>query len=413
MVKGTPLLHHSGGPGLKGMFCHSELSAQFVGKGGPHAIHKGGPCLKGKYDPKGKGKGKHKGKHGLPPHVLAASLRSQGRAVPGFLLEPHEPGHIPPHTVLSTLVEKVEQMHASSDTLQLVRRDWWGYYHPAFEPHDPRHLPPHVIAFRLHQEVDEIECGAPPMSETDLTAAMLHEGHVRAPPHVLAQQMQASGCDVPGFLLPPHDASHTPPHIAIAALATAMRELDPSHEALTWLVKDRWGEYHSICPPDDPNHVPLHMIALRLHTDLEAAGSAGQMPASPGNAFVAQGNGGGASFLGVRAQPAHEWDAKQPRPPPPTPEALAEKLRASGQEIPGFLLPVDDTNHVPPDTALADLTVRLREQQPTSELLALVTTSWWGSVAPAFAADDERHRPLHILALLMQEELAEPQSFNM
>jgi hypothetical protein len=332
-------------------------------------------------------------------------------AVPGFLLEPQEPGHIPPHTALSTLVEKVQQVNASSETLQLLRKDWWGYYHPAFEPHDPRHLPPHVIAFRLHQEVEEIEHGAPPMNETDLTAAILNEDHLHAPPHVLVQQMQASGGEVPGFLLPPHDPGHTPPHVAIAALATEMRELDPSHEALTWLVKDRWGEYHPACPPGDPNHVPLHLIALRLHNDLEAARSAGQVPARPASA-ASRGNGG-ASFRGARAQPAHEWNAKQPRPPPPTPEALGEHLRASGQEVPGFLLPAHDANHVPPHVALADLTLRLREQQPTSELLSLVTTSWWGSVAPAFAADDERHRPPHLLALLMQEELAEPHSSRM
>merc|ERR1712151_1046268 len=81
------------------------------------------------------------------------------------------------HTALSTLVDKVEQVNASSDTLQLVRRDWWGCYHPAFEPHDPQHLPPHVIAFRLQQEVDEIEDGVPRISEAEITAAMLNEGH--------------------------------------------------------------------------------------------------------------------------------------------------------------------------------------------------------------------------------------------
>jgi len=403
MAKGASSLHAYGGPSLAGMFGLSELGAHFVGKGGHYAFHKGGHHLKGKHDPKGKGKGKHKGKHGPPPHVLAASLRSQGLDVPGFLLEPHEPGHVPPHTALSTLVEKVKQVHASSETLQLLRKDWWGYYHPAFEPHDPRHLPPHLIAFRLHQEVEEIEHGTPPIQ--DLAAPISDEEHVHAPPHVLAQQVQASGGEIPGFLLPPHDPGHTPPHVAIAALATEMREANPSHEALTWLVKDRWGEYHPICPPGDPNHVPLHMIALRLHTDLAAARGAEQLPSL--------GRGAGTSFRGAHARFAHEWDAKQPRPAPPTPEALADQLFASGQQIPGFLLPPHDTNHVPPHTALADLTSRLREQQPNSELLSLVTTSWWGSVAPAFAADDERHRPPHVLALLMHEELAEPLSSRM
>eukprot|EP00658_Telonema_sp_P-2_P012782 TRINITY_DN14868_c0_g1_i1.p1 TRINITY_DN14868_c0_g1~~TRINITY_DN14868_c0_g1_i1.p1 ORF type:complete len:202 (-),score=29.29 TRINITY_DN14868_c0_g1_i1:275-880(-) len=89
-----------------------------------------------------------------PPHVLAEKLRAQGKKVPGFLLRPHEAGHIPPHQALSSLANTLRSLNPNSPTLSLVSADPWGAVHPAYPPHHEKHQPPHLLAMQMQREID-------------------------------------------------------------------------------------------------------------------------------------------------------------------------------------------------------------------------------------------------------------------
>eukprot|EP00656_Telonema_subtile_P046259 TRINITY_DN5263_c0_g1_i1.p1 TRINITY_DN5263_c0_g1~~TRINITY_DN5263_c0_g1_i1.p1 ORF type:complete len:166 (-),score=13.54 TRINITY_DN5263_c0_g1_i1:144-641(-) len=89
-----------------------------------------------------------------PPHVLADKLRRAGQPVPGFLLKPHEAGHIPPHQALSSLTAELRARDPTSPLLSLVSQDPWGSTHPAHPPHHPEHQPPHQLAMQLQREID-------------------------------------------------------------------------------------------------------------------------------------------------------------------------------------------------------------------------------------------------------------------
>ena len=95
----------------------------------------------------------HAHDHKPAPHVLAEKLLAEGRPVPGFLLPPHQAGHVPPHLVLAGLVTKARQASLASPTLAMLSEDAWGRFHPAFPPHDRRHVPPHVLALTLGDEL--------------------------------------------------------------------------------------------------------------------------------------------------------------------------------------------------------------------------------------------------------------------
>eukprot|EP00658_Telonema_sp_P-2_P059875 TRINITY_DN48970_c0_g1_i1.p1 TRINITY_DN48970_c0_g1~~TRINITY_DN48970_c0_g1_i1.p1 ORF type:complete len:604 (+),score=97.88 TRINITY_DN48970_c0_g1_i1:379-2190(+) len=90
---------------------------------------------------------------GMLDSDTAEKLRAQGKKVPGFLLRPHEPGHIPPLQALPSLADTLRAINPESPTLRLVSADPWGEVHPA-PPRHQQHLPPHLLAMQMQREID-------------------------------------------------------------------------------------------------------------------------------------------------------------------------------------------------------------------------------------------------------------------
>jgi len=377
------------------------------------------------------GKGNHCGTgHGEPPaHALANQLRAKGRIVPGFLLHPHEEGHVAPHIALPALVAAVRQTKPSSDALVLVKEDWFGRIHPAFEPHHPEHHPPHVIAFRLHAELDD-DCEAM-INEYEAWRADSHHwakgkgkgkhcgrGHGEPPAHALADHLRARGRIVPGFLLHPHEEGHVAPHNALPALVAAVRQIKPSSDALVLVKEDWFGRIYPAFEPHHPEYQPPHVIAFRLHAELdddceamineyEALRAASRALASEEVVATEPENTNRQDQHPKGYQKGSKGWGKDKGPNDVSPEALAAELQSQSRVVPGFLLPPHEEGHVPPHIALFQLVAEVRRQKPSSEALSLVVDGWFGRVHPAFEPHHPEHQPPHVIAFKLYNELEE------
>ena len=81
-------------------------------------------------------------------------LRREGKEVPGYLLRPEDPGHVPPCEALMSVTETLRAISPESPTLELIKVDPWGGAHSAYPPSHPKHQPYHALVLSVTREVE-------------------------------------------------------------------------------------------------------------------------------------------------------------------------------------------------------------------------------------------------------------------